>query len=73
MKLAPFTPGQVESLNAYQHCGVLHPFTCGRDRTDEKHADGDVLVATEAGWHCPSCDYAQSWCHDWMADWSWKS
>jgi hypothetical protein len=69
-----FTPEEVESLNAYQNYGLVHPFTCGGDRTNENHLDGEgILVATEAGWHCPYCKFRQDWAHPWMKDWSWKS
>ena len=69
-----FTPDEVESLNAYQNSNSFHPFTCGGDRTDEKHLDGEGrLVATGEGWYCPFCEYRQDWCHQWMKDWSWKS
>lgn len=68
-----FTPEEVESLNAYQESGVFHPFTCGGDRTDEKHLDGEgVLVASEDGWHCSFCEYTQLWAHEWMKNWEWK-
>ena len=66
---APFTPEQVEALNFYQTSGVGHPFTCGGNRTDEKHLDGEgILVAEESGWKCPFCDYTQDWAHEFMAD-----
>ncbi len=59
-----FTPGEVESLNAYQKSRVFHPFTCGGNRMDEKHLDGEgLLVATEDGWYCPFCEYRQQWAH----------
>lgn len=29
MTTAPWTPEEVRSLNDYQRCGWLHPFTCG--------------------------------------------
>lgn len=65
--VAPFTPEQVEGLNKFQAHRHVHPFTCGGDRTDEKHLDGEGrLVATEAGWICPYCDYTQDWAHDFM-------
>lgn len=68
-----FTPDEVESLNAYQASRSFHPFTCGGDRTDVNHLDGEgLLVATEDGWKCSFCDYRQSWCHQFMKDWSWK-
>lgn len=52
----------VRRLNAWQRSTLLHPFTCGRDRTDERHLDGEgVLIATEAGWICPFCDYEQKY------------
>ncbi len=51
-----FTPEEVESLNSYQISGAFHPFTCGGDRTDKDHLDGEgLLVATEDGWLCPFC------------------
>lgn len=60
---APFTPEQVEQLNRYQQGGWMHPFTCGVGTG--RHLD---LVATEAGWICPDCDYTQDWAHGFMAD-----
>ena len=69
-----FTHDEVKSLNEYQHAGVMHPFTCGGDRTDEKHLDGEgLLVATEDGWICLYCDYKQKWAYEWMKDYSWKT
>jgi len=68
-----FTPDEVKSLNEYQQSGVFHPFTCGGDRTDEKHLDGEgLLVATEDGWVCPFCEWRQDWAHDSMKNWNWK-
>ena len=67
MTKAPWTPDQVESLNAYQKSGVRHPFTCGAPGC------GADLVASVHGWACPQCNlWTQDWCHGWMADWSWK-
>lgn len=59
---APWTAEQITQLNAWQSCGWVHPFTCGK-RDDHKR--NDVLVATEAGWVCPfpGCDYTQGWAH----------
>lgn len=65
----PFLPGPppwdqatTDRLNAQQHSGRVHPFTCGNRKDIEKtHADGEgVLVATRGGWVCPWCDYTQS-------------
>ncbi len=59
---APWTPEQVEALNAYQRDPTRHPLTCGGDRTDAAHLDGEgVLVATPDGWRCPFCSYRQDW------------
>ncbi len=59
---APFTAEQVEKLNSFQQSPHVHPFTCGGNRKDEFHLDGEgVLVATEAGWICPYCDYTQNY------------
>jgi hypothetical protein len=50
----------VDRLNEYQQAGEYHPLTCGKNRTDEYHLDGEgVLVATPTGWRCPYCDYKQ--------------
>ena len=69
-----FTPKEVEALNAYQNSRRFHPFTCGGDRTDVNHLDGEgILVATESGWVCPYCSYRQDWAHPWMKDGSWRS
>lgn len=62
---APFTDDQVESINAYQKAGVMHPFTCGS-------GCGPDLVASVAALACPACGYRQDWVHGFMADWSWK-
>lgn len=61
---APWTPEQVDALNAYQQLGYVHEFTCpGHDGGGSR-----VLIAEADGWHCPSCDYIQDWAHDAMAD-----
>jgi len=65
-RTAPFTPDEVQSLNAFQGSGCFHPFTCGND---SGHPD---LVATESGWSCLACDYRQEWAHAFQADWSWR-
>lgn len=73
-KLTPFTQGEVDSLNAYQQSGAMHPFTCGSGKhTDFNHLDGEgVLMARPEGLYCPYCNYVQNWCWPWMADWSWR-
>lgn len=66
---APFTPEQVEALNAFQWSAGMHPFTCGGE-----HVPGSpLLVARADGWHCTDpygedCDYRQDWAHPFMAD-----
>lgn len=57
----PWTVEQVKRLNAFQHDGQFHPFTCGNDSTHR------VLVATSDGWTCEDCEYRQIWAHDFMA------
>lgn len=66
--LIPWTEDQVNSLNAYQDRGHFHPFTCGNN-------SDHILIATQDGWVCPKCEpnlICQTWCHGFMADWSWK-
>lgn len=64
---APFTPEQVLALQAWQHGGGFHPFTCA-DRDDHPIVDGDkgILIPTVNGWICPFCDYRQNWAHAFM-------
>lgn len=64
---APWTDEQVKNLNAWQKDETVHPFTCGGDRGDKAHKDGEgVLVATRKGWKCPYCPYTQIWAHAFM-------
>lgn len=73
---APFDDDQVESLNAYQRAGVLHPYVCGRDSSHYP------LVASPEGWRClfgvdsgdpyMNCDYTQGWAHVFTATWGWR-
>ncbi|MER6492651.1 hypothetical protein [Streptomyces griseorubiginosus] len=65
---APWTPEQVDALNAFQQRGGMHPFTCGGEHTPAS----PTLVAYTDGWRCPqpygeSCDYRQDWAHAFMA------
>ena len=64
--VAPFTEDQVNSLNDFQHVGYYHPVTCGNNCRAN-------LIARKDGWHCPTCDYTQSWAHGYMANWYWKT
>jgi hypothetical protein len=64
---APFTFEQTENLNRFQQNGIMHPFTCGGERTDKWHLDGEgVLLATRGGWLCLFCGYKQDWCWEFM-------
>jgi hypothetical protein len=63
---APWSDDEVESLNAYQAAGVMHPFTCGNDSA---HLP---LRATADGWSCSCCEYEQTWAHGFMTDWRWR-
>lgn len=60
------TTESLRNLNAWQHSGFTHPYTCGSgNRTDNRHLDGEgILVAIESGWICPFCDYSQDF-RDW--------
>lgn len=47
----------IKKLELWQRSNTVHPFTCGRNRTDDAHFDGEgVLMPTESGWLCPYCD-----------------
>lgn len=63
---SPFSPEQIASLEGFQECKSLHSFTCGDCGAD--------LKPTQNGWICSvsDCEYTQDWCHDFMADNSWK-
>lgn len=68
---APFTPDQVQHLNAFQN-GPVHSFTCcSPDIPECTRASGlsdGTLIATEEGWTCPCGKYKQDWAHAEMAD-----
>ena len=50
----------IKRLNDRQTSGEYHPYTCGGNRTDDHHLDGEgILLATPTGWVCPYCDYKQ--------------
>jgi hypothetical protein len=55
---APWTDHQVENLNRWQRCDHVHPFTCVNH-----HQGSRVLIAQNDGWHCPTCEYRQTWAH----------
>lgn len=60
----PWSDDEVESLNAYQADGRVHPFTS---------EDGNALIATSTGWvEAIGGPIIQTWAHSWMVDWSWK-
>lgn len=61
----PWTAQQVEALNAYQQLGYVHEFTCPNEHGEP---GAYILRAAPDGWHCPRCDYAQDWAHDFMTD-----
>lgn len=58
---APWTQEQVDALNAYQHLGNFHPYTCPYTHDWRSRR----LLATVDGWVCvhPHCDYTQDWAH----------
>lgn len=59
-----WTEDQVASANAYQRCGVWHPFTS---------AAGKDLIATADGWvEVEGGPVVQEWAHAFMLDWSWR-
>lgn len=55
----PWDDATVTALNAFQHAGRMHPFTC---RYDSHH----VLTATPSGWVCELDGYTQQWAHAFM-------
>ena len=67
---APWTDDQVASLNGWQACGYVHPFTGERGPNGEE----TLLIATSAGWvEREGGPVVQTWAHNFMADWSWKA
>jgi hypothetical protein len=61
---APWSLEQVIALNDYQRRDDFHEYTCAHDHGEESR----VLVATQNGWVCPSCDYTQDWAHKMVLD-----
>ena len=66
---APWTDDQVASLNGWQKCGWVHPFTGTRG----PHGEETVLIATRDGWiEKEGGPVVQTWAHDFMVNWAWK-
>ena len=66
---APWTNDQVASLNGWQACGAVHPFTGSYGPDGERY----VLIATNEGWlEVEGGPVVQTWAHSFMADWSWR-
>lgn len=62
---APWTTDQVNSLNAYQRYGYVHPYTS---------ENGNVLIATKDGWvEEEDGPVVQDWAHEFSLDWSWNN
>lgn len=57
LMMTPWSAQQVEELNRSQGDGTHHGYTCPHDHGE----DSRILLATEDGWTCPSCDYTQNW------------
>lgn len=55
MNTTSLSDAQIAAINAQQHAGHVHPFTCGNANCRE------VLVADKDGMRCPKCDYRQAW------------
>ena len=63
---APWTPEQVECLQAFQTSKFVHPFT------GESGPNGEetVLIPTTEGWHAEvGGPVVQTWAHDFMLVW----
>ena len=67
-QFGPFDPMIVDG-NIGGGFTQMHPFTCP-NRGDGHHFDNGsdlgALVPTVRGWICQSCDYTQSWAHEFM-------
>lgn len=64
--LRPETSADWEELSAAFDAGEASELI-GRIVVNDR-----LLVATEAGWTCPTCDYTQDWAWSWMADRTWE-
>lgn len=66
---APWTDDEVASLNGYQQCPLVHPFTGERGPNGEE----TILIATAEGWvEREGGPVVQTWAHTFMANWAWK-
>lgn len=71
---APWTEEHVKNLQSFQKYKFLHPYTCGGNRKDKHHLDGEgILVPTVNGWICPYCSYTQDTCHESIASQFWET
>jgi hypothetical protein len=60
---SPWTPQEVDNIDAWQECPYVHPYTCPCDHPETR--DHVLLTPTETGLVCsePDCEYEQSWVH----------
>lgn len=66
---APWTPDQVDSLNAYQRSNVFHPYTGSRGPNGEERP---ILIATPNGWiEREGGPIYQETAMRFMAEWRW--
>lgn len=67
-RYAPWSEDQAKALNAFQHRGNFHPFTCPNTSEHLPQAQHVHLIADELGWICPvkTCTYSQP-------DWAWAA
>ena len=66
---APFTKEQADSINEFQKSKYYHSFTCPVCRSPLIVTDGFLKCSKDPENH----GYLQNWCHNFMADWSWKN
>lgn len=67
---APWTEDEVASLRAYQTASFVHPFTGTRGPNGEE----TILIPTPEGWvERDGGPVVQTWAHDFMVNWAWKS
>lgn len=61
----PWSEDEIASLNERQQQD-LHQYTCGNNSLHK------ALVAYRDGWHCPDCNYRQTWAHRKDTQWWWR-
>jgi hypothetical protein len=63
--VSPFSQEQIDSLQAFQECEMMHPYTC--------HECEKILIPSELGLSCSEHGLVQTWALEFTANGHWHT